>query len=106
MIGDEKVTKALKYLAETDEPCAKARAYMEGLKDLEKTILGEVFLDEGGTIAERDAKARTSAEYHEWRDNCEQARTDYYTMANKRKTAELIVEVWRSENANRRRGNV
>lgn len=36
MITDERLTKALRYLAETDETAAKARALMEGLSEQRK----------------------------------------------------------------------
>lgn len=106
MISDDKLQKALIYLAETDEPCAKARGLLAGLDRQEKTIKSVAFLDAVGKVAEREASAYISQAFCEHITKIENATVDYETMRNKRMTAELIVEVWRSENANRRRGNV
>ena len=58
MISEERLQKSLTYLAGTDEKCAKAKAYMEGLKTQEKTVLATEFLLNEGTVAERDARSR------------------------------------------------
>ncbi|MEW8119893.1 MAG: hypothetical protein AB2792_22250 [Candidatus Thiodiazotropha sp.] len=106
MINEDRLQKALVYLAETDEEAAKARAYMIGLEKNEKTIIGIEYLKTQGTVPERDARARKSEAYEQWKSDYENAVADYELYRNKRHTEELIVEVWRSENANRRRGNV
>lgn len=106
MISDEKLQKALHYLATTDETCAMARGLMVGLEKQEKTILGVEYGSATGTVGDRDAAARTSDQYREWREKYETAVVDYEILRNKRNTASVIVEVWRSENANRRSGNL
>ena len=106
MISDERVQKAMTYLAETDEPAAKAKAYLTGIEDQEKTILAIEFLKTQGTVAEREALSRSSLGRQEWQDRHKEAVYDYEILRNKRKTEELIVEVWRSIQANRRAGNI
>ena len=109
MIDNERRDKALTYLVDTDEKAARARAYMLGLEKAEKTILGQEILTQkghDGTVGEKEAKARGSSEYHAWRIDYENAVLDYEIYRNRRHTAELICEMWRSENANRRQGNV
>lgn len=106
MISNDKLTRALTYLAETDEPAAKARGLLAGLEAQEKTILAVETLKHEGTIQHKEAKARTSEAYAVWRDKYESAVVDNELYRNKRKTAELIIEVWRSFNANQRRGNI
>ena len=109
MINEEKLQKALTYLAETDVPCAKARGLLAGFERQEKTIKAIAFLDSTGTkltMAEREAMAYSSPAYREHTQKIADATTDYEIMRNRRLTAELIVEVWRSMNANRRHGNV
>ena len=109
MISDEKLQKALTYLAETDEPCAKARGYLAGLERLEKTIKAVEMLEGAGlklTIAEREARAYSSSAFREHTQKIENATADFETMRNRRLTAELIVEVWRTISANQRRGNI
>ncbi len=107
MIDNERRDKALHYLIDTDEKAAQARSYMLGLEKQEKTILGLLILDEKGktgTVPEKDAKARTSPEYKAWLEQYENAVADFEAYRNRRKTAELIIEVWRSELSARKQG--
>jgi hypothetical protein len=106
MITEQRLTQALKYLAETDEPAAKAKAYMLGLGGQEKTILATQFIGAEGTVAFREATAMTSKEYADWASQYKGSVYDFEILRNKRSTEALIVEVWRSLNANQRRGNV
>ena len=107
VISDEKLQKALTYLVETDESCARARGLLAGLERQEKTVKALEFLKHPALkIAEREALAYASARYREHCEEISNAMADYEIMRNRRLTAELIVEVWRSENANRRKGNV
>lgn len=103
-ISDDRRDKALTYLATTDEDCARAKALMKGLEHQEKTILGLVVLDNlvGTTVQEREAIARTHETYREWIQSYKDAVFEYEKIRNKRLTEEMIVECWRSENANRR----
>ena len=106
MISEGRLQKAMTYLAETDEPAAKARALVEGLKNQEKTIIALVFLKTTGTNQEREMSARVAAVHSEWQKKYQDAVADYELYRNKRKTEELVVEVWRTIQANQRRGNV
>lgn len=106
MIDTERRDKALQYLIDTDEKAAKARAYMLGLMKQESTIVGSLILQLKGTVAEKEAGAKTSHEYKCWREDYENAVADFEIYKNRRHTAELIIEVWRSEGANRRQGNI
>jgi len=108
IVTNEKVGKALHYLATTDEDYAKAKGLMDGLKKQEDTILAMEYLaqpsDKG--VSDRNKAALTAQAYTVWREKYEQAVIDYELYRNKRATAETIIEVWRSLNANRRTGNV
>ena len=106
MSTEQEVAQALKYLASTDESCAKARAFQLYLESKEKTILAMTILSAEGTAQNKDAAARTSATYLEWLEQYREAVTDYELQRNKRRRAELTIEVWRSTNANQRRGNI
>ena len=106
MISENRVQEALKRLAESDEPAAQAKANMLRLEKTEKTILGVVFLESVGTNGEREYKARTSENYRQWQEDYANAVLEYETLRNKRTKEELVIEVWRSLNANRRHGNI
>ena len=106
MITDEKLQKALTYLAETDEPCAKAKSFLAGTEKQEKTIIAIEFANGERGVEEKKQAAHRSPAYELWRRAYQNAVYDFEIMRNKRQTAELIVEVWRTVQANQRRGNV
>lgn len=101
-VTEERMNSALDYLANTDKPCAEAKSLAEGRKEHKKTILAVEFLKATGTGQEKDAKSHSSEAYREWQTQYEAAVLDYETMRNRRTTATLLVEVWRSLNSNRR----
>lgn len=106
MISEDRLQKALTYLAETDQPSAESKARVKALEQRRKTVKGLAFLSSSGTMAEKEAKAYASQEYQDIVNDYENAVADAELYANKRKTEELIIEVWRSINAGRRKGNI
>jgi hypothetical protein len=105
-ISDDRLQKALRYLAETDEPAAKAKALVKALEQRRKTVKAYQFIQATGTMAEKEAAAYASAEYEEITEAIENAVADSELYANKRMTESLIVEIWRTVQANRRNGNI
>ena len=104
MIADTEVEAALKYMAKTDEPCAKAKARVKALEYRLKTEKAVQFLNATGTMAEKESSALASSEYNAMVDEYETAVYEFETMAAKRERAILTIDVWRSEQANRRAG--
>ena len=104
MISDERVEKAMTYLAETDEPAAIAKAKAKALEQYGKTVKAFGFLDARGTVAEREARALTSKQYEKYLVDYENAVMEAERYANKRASEAGIREVWRSLQANRRQG--
>ena len=104
LVSEERLEKALTYLAETDEPAALAKAKAESLKVYGKTAKAYGFIDATGTVAERAAISVTTDEYLKWQKELESAIMDSEQYINKRSTEAGIREVWRSLNANRRQG--
>ena len=106
MISDNRLQQALTYLATTDEPCAMAKAHADALREQLKTIEAMEYLKADGAVKEREAHARSSVDYKNQTALIEDATAEYETMRLKRATEALIVEVWRTEAANRRAGNI
>lgn len=102
MIDESRLTKALVYLAETDERAAELCADMERAEYKSKAVRDAVFLAESGTVAERTAKAGTSEHYQQSLAEYFTAVQAYNAVKNKRQTESLVIDVWRSMNANRR----
>lgn len=106
LITEKSVEAALRYLAETDAKHAMAKAEINALEDLTKTVFGFSFESTTGAVEARKAAAYTTNEYIAHIEKKKQAEIAYFEMDNKRKRAMLQIEVWRSLNANRRQGNI
>jgi hypothetical protein len=100
------VEKALDYLKDTDEAHAKAKALVKALEHGFKTIKAEEYLNATGTNGEREQRAYASTAYKELTNRYAQAVIDFELMENKRERAALTIDVWRSLNANQRKGNI
>lgn len=97
--------RAVNYLAETDEPAARAKALYIGLEAQTKTVEAQNFLlCMEGTVAERESRARTCIAYDNHLKKVNEAFLDWEIYRNRRNTAEMLIEYWRSLNANRRQG--
>ena len=106
MITDDRLQKALTYLATTDEDAALAKARVEECGNTCKRARALAYLAADGAVKERESKAEISPAV----EAAEGARIDavlaFERLKNKRGTEERIVEVWRSLGANRRAGNI
>lgn len=106
MISDDRLSKALKYLAETDMEAAEKKADVERKEWLFKRYKALHFKLSEGTVADRTAKADTNEEVAFAAEQWFIAIRDSEAIRAKRQTEALIVEVWRTVSANQRRGNV
>jgi len=106
MITDEKVQLAVDYLASTDESHAKARAEYNALSELRKTVRAFCFDESKGGVAERTMAAERHDSYIAHIEKIKQAEIEFHTMHNKRKRAELTIDLYRTCSANVRKGNI
>jgi len=106
MIDRERAEKAIEFLTDTDVECAKAKSLLEGYVRQDKTIKSTAFLDAQGTVGERNARAEVSALATEHARKIENATLDYETLRNRRNTAMIVIDFWRSLEASRRKGNI
>jgi len=105
-ITDESVEKAVNYLASTDERHANARAEYNALSELRKTVRAFCFGDAEGGVKEREMAAECHPDYVAHIEKIKQAEIEFHTLHNKRKRAELTIELYRTYSANVRRGNI
>lgn len=105
-LSDDRLQRALTYLAETDEPCAALKADAARTEWKAKAIRDAIYLRSDGAAATRQATAGASDAYATAMQAHFEALAKFEAMKNKRATETLVVEVWRSLNANRRTGNV
>ncbi len=106
MIDDERVQQAITYLAETDKSAAEAKTDVERQAWRQKQVEAAIYLRSEGTVENRKAYARTSKELTEAVDCWLKALEKSDAITNKRKTEALIIELWRTEQANRRAGSI
>jgi hypothetical protein len=104
VISEDRAEKALRYLAETDLPCAEAKADMERAEFKAKAVKQQTFLHSSGTVAERQATAEASEEHSAAQNDYFASIKVYSHMANKRETERIVLDCWRSIQANRRAG--
>jgi len=102
MITEDRLTKALTYLAHSDEDCAARKAEVARTEYIAKLHEAIGFKAATGTVDERKADAKVSSQKY-WFDHFE-AIKNYEQMRAKRELEALVVDVWRSINANRRQG--
>lgn len=104
---DAKLDEAMDYLAKTDLPCAKAKALVEFLAESRKSVKADLYLSAAGSSsAEREQMAYADDAYKDHLEKYQAAIYDYELMRNRRERAKLIVEVWRTKQANQRKGNI
>ena len=105
-INDERVAKAVEYLTATDEPAAEAKANVEWMKEKQKTVKSTLMMHLEGAITHRQMEAESMQEYIDVCREVRDAVKEYELLRNRRKSAELIFEQWRTISANRRKGTV
>ena len=103
MISQDRLEKAMTFLAESDQPFADARMAMERAKYKADAVHNTIFLHETGTVAERSARAGISEEYDKAMGVYFEALREYDYVKHKRSTEELIVDVFRTLEASRRK---
>lgn len=102
MITKERMEEALMFLSGTDEECADLRAKMERAEYKAKAVRDAVFRHVEGTVADRTAQAGSSDEYMAAMNDYFDLLRMYEAMRNRRATETIVIEAWRSINANRR----
>lgn len=107
MIVDVDAEKALEYLKSTDAEAARAKAYASALDDAKKTVLAFCYNElTEGSAADRLKKAEGSTDYHSHLEKLRKANEEWEILKNKRNSAATQIEMWRSFNANQRKGNI
>ena len=102
MISEERAEKALRFLVDTDETCAAAKADVERAEYAYKRTKEMVFIYADGTVAERQATATMHAKSKEAHEHYVACLAAYGHIANKRETERIVLDTWRTICANRR----
>ena len=102
----ERADKAANFLAETDEQVAELKVKYERDKRKVKAMYATIYLHSDGTVDERKSKA----EIHPDHDDAVAAEMtslkQYEILKNRRETARIIIDFWRSYNKAQQEGVV
>jgi len=101
-ITAERMEKALTFLATTDDTAADLKAQVARKEYGCKLARSRGFLAAEGSVEARKAQAECSEGVQAAEDEYARAIVEFEKVKAKRATEELIVEVWRSVNSNRR----
>ncbi len=102
MIDEAKLERAMNYLAETDEVGAELKTNVARTEYMAKVAESMVFnLLEGGAEVRKHCARADSAVREAWETHFK-ALQAYEVVRARRERAVLTVDVWRSQNANRR----
>jgi len=106
-LPDHRVEKAMAYLAETDLEFAHSRGMMlrtEYLADVAESMVYKSIQE--GSVEDRKRAAKIAPETRKAMEEHFQAVVQFETLKARRAREVLVVELWRSVNANRRVGNI
>jgi len=103
-ITQDRMEQAMTYLAETDKDYALEKADLERSEIVRKRTRARIFLTETGTVAERQAKAEIHSDVETADDRYVKCIEIFEVLKARRERAEIVIDVWRSLNAARRKG--
>lgn len=106
LVNEARVQQAIDYLTDTDLECANAKVDAERwdyLVKRNKAVCILTFMDKL-TAQVKDAKAENDSEVMHAKDKYFECLLKFEEMSAKRKTEQLVIEVWRTEQANLRGG--
>jgi len=107
MITEKRLEEALTYLAESDNEHAKLSAGVEYIKDLAKHYKGKYIMNsEEKSVALKEQSYYASDEYKKHIDDKKDLINDLTLLENKRSKESLVIDVWRTLEASRRKNNI
>ena len=102
-INETRMESAMRFLAESDQDFAQEKVQVERSEILRKRIRARIFLASTGTVVERQARAEIDAESEQADDDYCKTIAAYELLKARRQRAELVIDVWRSLEASRRK---
>lgn len=102
IVTEEQVEIALSYLNMVPHPLAKARKDVVDAETRARRSFASAFLSAEGSVDARKAQAELSSEYMQAKAQEHDAVLDLETHRARVKGAEVIIDCWRTENANAR----
>ena len=102
IVSDDTVSKALAYLAEDPHPIALAQKEVTDAENERDRVFAQAYAQMEGSIKEKEMACEREADVISERVRLANAVGELARHRARVKAAEMIIEVWRSENANAR----
>ena len=99
----DRMESAMQYLAETDQEYAIEKAELTRSEIARKRARAKVFLTVEGSVADCQAKAEKDGGASEADDRYVKTIEEFEKLKARRERAQIVIDVWRSINANRRK---
>jgi hypothetical protein len=100
IVSERNVSDALAYLADDPHPVAQAKHALTIAENECKRIWSICFLEADGSVDARKAKAETDLNYQEAKEIEARAVLELERHRSRVKAAEMLLEIFRTENAN------
>jgi len=103
IVSDDTVSKALQYLSQDPHPLALAQKDLTDAENEKDKVFAEAYAAANqGSIRDREMACERREDVITARHNIAVAHGELHRHKARVKAAEMIIEVWRSENANAR----
>lgn len=100
IVSEKNVSTALEYLAIDIHPFALAKKHVTDAENKSKEASARAFLSAGGSVEARKATAETDPDFMAAKADHAEAILELERHRARAKAAEMLIEVWRTENAN------
>src|SRR6185312_9060420 len=100
IVTDKNVSDALAYLADDPHPLALARKDITDAENNAKRVYSSAFLAASGSVEARKAIAETDEEFVKAKADEAEAIKELERHKARAKAAEMLIEVWRTEQSN------
>ena len=102
IVSENNIQTALEYLAIDPHPVALAHKYVTDAENKRKETMARIFLEAEGSVEARKATAEADTECVAAKAEEADAILELERHRARSRAAEMLIEVWRSENANAR----
>jgi hypothetical protein len=102
IVNDDTVSKALAYLAVDPHPIALAKKDMTDAENATAKYYAEQYLQQTGSIDQRKCSVHSTDEFFNYKNEEAKALFSYERHKARVRAAEMIIDIWRTQNANAR----
>ena len=102
----EIVEADLDFLAKTDVRYAELKACLEHIKNSTKSVKGAFIVESNESVAKSSEAFYASKDFVDASKRLHDINKEFHTLETKRNSAIMRIDVWRTLEATRRKGNV